>query len=64
MAWCAAEHLLRRGADRDDPAIAAIDRDGRRLVDDDTPPPHVGDRVGGAEVDGDAQTHVVLPFRP
>ena len=64
MARCPAEHLLRRRADRDDPAIAAIDRDGRWLVDDDTPPSYVGDGVGGAEVDGDAQIHVVLPFRP
>ena len=48
----AAEHPLRLDADRVHLARALVDRDDRRLGEDDAAPAHVDERVRGAEVDG------------
>ena len=48
----AAEHPLRLDADRVHLAGALVDRDDRRLGEDDAAAAHVDERVGGAEVDG------------
>ena len=47
------EHLLRLGADRLDPAGDLVDRDDRRLADDDALAAREDAGVGGAEVDGE-----------
>jgi hypothetical protein len=46
------EHPLRLDPDRVDVTGALVDRDDRRLREDDAPAAHVDERVGGAEVHG------------
>ena len=48
----AADHPLGLGTDGQRPAVLHVDRDHRRLVQDDAAPAHVDERVGRAEVDG------------
>ena len=52
----AAEHALRLDADRVHLAGALVDRDDRRLGEDDAATAHVDERVGRAEVDGHVAT--------
>ena len=47
----AADHPLRLLADRVHLAVASVDRDHRRLGDDDALSAHVDERVRGAEID-------------
>ena len=47
----AAEHPLRLDPDRVDVAGALVDRDDRRLGEDDAASPDVDERVGRAQVD-------------
>ena len=51
-ARCAAQHPLGLGADGVDLARARVDGHDRRLREDDAPPSHVDEGVGGAQVDG------------
>ena len=48
----AAEHPLRLDSDRVHLSGALVDRDHRRLGEDDAAPPDIDEGVGGAEVDG------------
>ena len=48
-----ADHPLRLGADGQDPLRLGVDRDDRRLADDDPAVADVDQRVGGPEVDPD-----------
>src|SRR5262249_29735026 len=49
---CAAEHALRLEPDRMHVARRLVDRDDRRLAEDDAAAAHVHERVRGAEVNG------------
>ena len=47
------EHLLRLVSDGDDALRVPVERDDRRLVEDDAFSPHPDDRVGGPQIDGE-----------
>ena len=47
------DHFFRLGADCDDLARLLVYRDDGGLIDDDSLPPHVDERIRGSEIDSD-----------
>ena len=55
VGWCASDHLLCFGADGEDFLAVSLYGHPRRLVDDDTFPPHVDQCIGRAEINTDVE---------